>query len=271
MKLYKWKPHQPKPDSDAPDGSKDAAGSKKKTSKRPAKKRKDDTPWKWTLPKSEIKTELQGKSWNKRQTLLRLYKEHPQATLRVGTLTANVRGVCEDRAGEVTTCLRKAVGIIASVKQQAQELIGGFIQHVVVKALEDGQTVSVGDQELLDAICPRLAKPVSEDDKDVSDDAEVDEDDKSLQYQFLFRLLTHLFSGNVSNDNPIGRQLQEFINSASKHGLCDPFSIAPTRNQPPFPCSVLWSVTQDLAKEIKMLYRKGCENIQKQVMYRDHH
>ncbi|KAF9944115.1 hypothetical protein BGZ72_002784, partial [Mortierella alpina] len=147
--------------------------------------------------------------------------------------------------------------------RQAQELIGGFVQRVVV----EGHEVSGEDRELLDAICPRLAKPEpgSNDGNDVSDDAEEDEDDKSLQYQFLSKLLGHLFSGNVRNDNATGRLLQRFINRASGFNLCKPYSISPTRHQPPFPASVLWSVTKELAKEIKMLYKGGCENIQKQL------
>lgn len=217
------------------------------------------------MPKSEIKSEIQGKNWDKRQTLLRLYHEHPHASLRVGTLTANVRGVCSDLTREVTTSIREAIGILADVKRQGQELIGMFIQHVVVKALESDNSVSTTDQELLDAICPRLAKPGTEDDEDVSDDAQVDEDDKSLHYQFLFRLLAHLFSGNVRNDNPVGRLVQKFINRASELKLCDPFSITPTRNQLPLPCKVLWSVARELAREIKMHYGGGCEKIQKQV------
>jgi len=271
MKLYKWKPHQPKPNCDALDGSNDTTAPKKKTPKRPSKKKKDNTPWKWTLPKSETKTEIQCNSWSKRQTLLRLYNEHPLATLRVGTLTANVRDVCDDHAQEETTCLREAVRIIANAKQQAQELTGGFIQYVVVKAFEDDQNVPAEDRELLDIICPRLARPGSVDDKGISHNAEVDEDDKSLQYQFLLRLLTHFFSGNVRNDSPVGRQVQKFINRASELKLCEPFSTVPTMNQTIFPSNVLWSSAQDLAKEIKMHYGKGCENIQKQVRSRDHH
>ena len=271
MKLYKWKPHTPKPNPDDPD---DTNGSTERITGRPAKKRrkaakKDETPWKWTLPKSEIMTQLQAKAWTKRQIVLRLYHEHPLVTLRVGTLTANVRGVCDDLAGDVTACLRGAVKIIVDVKRQAQELIGGFVQRVVV----EGHEVSGEDRELLDAICPRLAKPEpgSNDGNDVSDDAEEDEDDKSLQYQFLYKLLGHLFSGNVRNDNATGRLLQRFINRASGFNLCQPYSISPTRHQPPFPASVLWSVTKELAKEIKMLYKGGCENIQKQVISKGHH
>ncbi|KAF9572130.1 hypothetical protein EC968_010216 [Mortierella alpina] len=271
MKLYKWKPHQPKPDSDDPSGRKDTNGSSKRTPKRPAKKKKkkkddDETPWKWTLSKDDTVKKLEGEDWTKRETLLRLYKEHPRATLRVGTLTANVRGVCDEHAREVTKSLREAIKIITDVKQQAQELIGQFIQLVVVKAFEDGHSVSNDDRELLDAICPRIAKSEPKDDTEVSDHTEEDEDEdekeKSLQYQFLYKLLTHLFSGNVTNKNPTGKLVQKFVNRASELELCEPFSTAPIRKQVPFPASVLWSVTQELAKEIKMHHSRGCETIQ---------
>ncbi|KAF9991549.1 hypothetical protein BGZ80_009051, partial [Entomortierella chlamydospora] len=135
MKLYKFKPHK------EPDDSSD----KDKVTPKPKPKPKPKAPPIKTLATSTATT-------RKLAVTRHLAYLHPTSTLKVGTLSANIKRVVPiegDIQRDVIHCLRDAVSQAARTKRAGQRAIGRFVEHV------NKNGPGPDDRQFLDLLCPR--------------------------------------------------------------------------------------------------------------------
>ncbi|KAF9944035.1 hypothetical protein BGZ70_005135, partial [Mortierella alpina] len=196
IKQYQWKAWKKKPEAsldtiaEAPrdnSSNQDRGTSKrggKKQKKRASKKRKMEPKPLEEMIKSELVDEME--------------RQHPLASLNMGTLIKNTSAALADKPNlvpEVVKCVKEAIGHIARTVRLCQRLIGQYLELLFTKGMFEER-----DRDWLDLICPRVG---DEDDTnevgDVVDEATVIDADiqASNQCQFMVMLLGYIYSGDL--------------------------------------------------------------------------
>lgn len=135
-------------------------------------------------------------------------KEHPFATLTVGTLQGNVRTVLmEDTAvaEEAMAIVNDTVHQAHLVKRRCQETIGTFFEHVF--ALE---VIQPSDRVFFDYLCPRVKAKAPSDERDGQNVNQDDENDDALQIRFLKCFMTCLYTKNPPSTTGVTAGLIQF-------------------------------------------------------------
>ncbi|KAF9998138.1 hypothetical protein BGZ79_008186 [Entomortierella chlamydospora] len=254
MKQYEWKPWTKKPDN--ANGEPDEANAK---------------PRETSGPGSSGQQPPTLESMDKKQLVRALTWDHPQVSLHVGTLRANVKGALKDGpvvAEEVVSCLNDVVAQAHRVNIQCQGLIGASVERVL--ALDVVEPI---DRSFLDYLCPRIEPKEPNgpaDDKDDRPDTDMDDEDANPNkyVNFLRCLMTYLHSGNYPNRTAgVTADVTKFIQRLQQLGVHTPTrSSAAIRQQTVFPSSiVVRSVASQLAAELKRMYTQGSHQLVEKI------
>jgi hypothetical protein len=184
--------------------------------------------------------------------------EHPIVSLTIGTVKANAEraaGSNPDVANEVTRIIREITQQAASTKRKAQAIIGRYIQQVSTGPLSNL------DLEVLNAICPPMAKSDDENDDEnevmdpVSPSPKYDPS-KVHQEKFLSMLLRHLYSGETLGSTKLAELVKYLLERC-------PVSITHKKVYPGM--ELLESTASQLAGEYRRHYKTSCKEISKKV------
>ncbi|KAG9065426.1 hypothetical protein KI688_002751 [Linnemannia hyalina] len=237
---------------------------------------------------------------------------HPTAWLEIGTLEANFGRVSGDGATlgnpeiplnlnivqqEVVDCLQEAVQSAATVKRNAQRLIGEFVETLAVRMHAAEETkraelqklsppmtmtnverrkakrdaVTKDEREILAHLCVRI-KPNAADkeqqDVEQKEEDNTDLDDKgNLEQQFLRPFLAYLYSGNYPSKTRVGVVVNKLIDWLTDHGFHHPIRARRDLNETmPFtPSMLVRSVSVQLAVELQRIYGHGPHDLHKQA------
>ncbi|KAG9061323.1 hypothetical protein KI688_007301 [Linnemannia hyalina] len=249
---------------------------------------------------------------DKRGLLRSLSWHHPTAWLEIGTMEANVGRVSGDGATlgnpeiplnlnivqqEVVDCLQEAVQSAATVKRNAQRLIGEFVETLAVRMHAAEETkraelqklsppmtmtnverckakrdaVTKDEREILTHLCVRI-KPNAADkeqqDVEQKEEDNTDLDDKgNLEQQFLRPFLAYLYSGNYPSKTGVGVVVNKLIDWSTDHGFHHPIRDRRDLNETmPFtPSMLVRSVSVQLAVELQRIYGHGPHDLHKQA------
>ncbi|KAK3810077.1 MAG: hypothetical protein J3Q66DRAFT_391248 [Benniella sp.] len=214
-------------------------------------------------------TASEGENMSKVSLYRRMGRQHPFATLRIGTLKANVHRAPRthndtELEAEVMKCLREVTHHAADTKRAFQRLVGQFIECIMKP-----EGLKEGDRDILDLLCPRVVVAELNQDQPEGDTMEPDEDptkeDNSDQAQFIKSMLLFIWNGKT----PYGKlqdNLVKFINRIQELGLWEQQVVEAWAKAREYPgSSFLSSVSQQLCLEFKGIYRRGTLEMTKQL------
>ena len=238
-------------------GSREGYRAKPKPEKRSTRKKTKKSP---TVPAEPV---------NKRQLLTALKQEHPQTTLTVGTLKANIKASLRtnmDLANELVQLLNEAVTAANKVKRDGQRLIGLYLERMArVIQTNPARVVEPDDRQYLDGLCQRISKK-----KDGGDEDGGDEDDAPASSAFLGAFLRCLYSGNAPSDAGVGKLVAGFMKRLEDLRLYQPPPPERdrwVRHKTPFsPSDLLRSISTQLASELLKMYCHGTIEMQEKVI-----
>ncbi|KAG0262907.1 hypothetical protein BGZ95_003941, partial [Linnemannia exigua] len=221
-----------------------------------------------------------------------LSKEHPIVTLRIGTLSANVKRslkvksevaeepavaresvvaegavMAEDSAValEVILCIRGAVREANKVKRRCQGLLGTYIEKVTAG------DVSTKDRNFLKLLCPPIeTKNSSNTCPNAHDQGNVNIDDDNRKRddseKFIDCFMRHLYTGNHLTRQGIGPNVAAFIKRLEELKLYQPRDRSAMNQRADYtPNGIIRSVSAQLALELKMMYTLGTIELQEQL------
>ena len=236
------------------DDSKEDSGTSKRKSKKPnkraSKKRKKEPKPLEEMIKSELVDEME--------------RQHPLASLTVGTLITNTRAALVDKpdlAPEVVRCVKEAIDHVARTVRLCQRLIGQYLELLFSRGMFEET-----DRDWLDLICPRVDDGDDRNDAGevVDEDTVIDADvQASNQYQFMLMLLGHIYSGDLpSRSSKHGPGVIAFIDRARALDLLPKGNPPGTRTAMPYPKTTLFATA---ASQLCGDYRNGSKEIRGKV------
>ncbi|KAF9179699.1 hypothetical protein BGZ51_006727, partial [Haplosporangium sp. Z 767] len=177
---------------------------------------------------------------------------------------------------EVQKCLQESVRLVADIKKSCQQLIGRFIECVVIPGI-----TAESDRMVLDLICPRVSATVKvngkqdndeeQDNNEEQDNGEEDVGDSGSSgtpKAFLEMLLRYLYSGKYPTQKAIkySEHMQKSIDRLDGLGLLAKTNRAEIRPTMPYPPTTLTqSIVSQLSVEFKRTYRKGNLKLHKKL------
>ena len=202
--------------------------------------------------------------------------EHPIATLKVGTLKANVTRVLASQENEIgpipnfepvvpspelepriRRCLQDVVRLASQTKRICQRAIAVYLERLSTTG------VSVEDRKVLDKLCPRIS------DKDLSGEEPLneptvpaDEDDKTAA--FVKSLLICIY--NKTPATGAGSSIIAHFVERVKDVLPPMRDPGLIREQQPYPVStVLRSTASELAASLRTHFKRGSKELVEKV------